>query len=105
MSRAFLDSKFLHDISSKKIYQCQIYNSMLLTYRTAMWRNTNSLLWKRKDCTGLKTGITPWAGACLAAVFNIIKQQNIIVVVLKSATKEERFSDADKLYLNYKRGF
>ena len=103
ISKHTLANKLLHEIVGKKTYQCQILNTKLGTSRVGSWRNTNSLLWKRKDCRGGKTGYTPWAGACLTAVFEVWKQE-IVVVVLRSVTKEERFRDADRLYQWCKKG-
>lgn len=70
-------------------------------YRSNSWRNTNTLLWRRKDCKGLKTGTTPWAGFCLSSIFRV-KHMEVIVVVLKCASPDERFNDAEKLYLWFK---
>ena len=94
LSAAFLESSILSQIASKKVYQCQIQNKKLSTFRTITWRNTNCLLWKKKDCTGLKTGYTPMAGPCLASVFGMLRQESIIIVVLGSSNKENRFNDS-----------
>lgn len=103
LAAGFLESSILGQIASKKVYQCQIQNKKLSTYRTITWRNTNCLLWKKKDCSGLKTGYTPMAGACLASVFGLVRHEGIIVVVLGSSSKENRFSDSEKLFMEYKR--
>lgn len=58
------------------------------------WQNTNKLL--ENGYTGLKTGITPTAGPCLAA--SLIKDDfKFIVVVLNSKSMDHRWSEVEKL--------
>jgi len=58
------------------------------------WRNTNKLLWK--GFNGIKTGITPTAGPCLATS---IEREGIslIVVVLNCKTLNQRWVEVKKL--------
>lgn len=58
--------------------------------------NTNKLLGKYEGMTGIKTGWTNAAGGCLAAS---AKRNGVelIVVLMKTPTADDRFSDARKL--------
>lgn len=58
------------------------------------WQNTNKLL--ELGYSGLKTGITPAAGPCLAA--SIVKNEfKFIIVVLNSRSMEQRWVEVQKL--------
>ncbi len=53
---------------------------------------------------GVKTGVTPSAGPCLAANLKTLDNtKNIIVVLLKTSGLEERFTEATHLYEYVKR--
>jgi len=58
--------------------------------------NTNKLLWRMKDCDGLKTGFTRAAGFCLTATAarNGVR---LIAVVMGHDSKYGRFNLAEKL--------
>ncbi|MEF2919066.1 MAG: D-alanyl-D-alanine carboxypeptidase family protein [Acutalibacteraceae bacterium] len=58
--------------------------------------NTNKLLKTYKGITGLKTGTTSQAGACISATATRDKL-SLIAVVLGSSTGKERFTDASTL--------
>jgi D-alanyl-D-alanine carboxypeptidase len=59
------------------------------------WENTNKLL--SHNCfNGLKTGITPTAGPCLAASYTK-EEETIIVIILNSKSMEHRWNEASKL--------
>lgn len=58
--------------------------------------NTNRLLWTYDGCTGVKTGTTYMAGACLAASAEDDNGTELIAIILGS-TIEERYKDAEKL--------
>ncbi|CAI2366933.1 unnamed protein product [Moneuplotes crassus] len=61
------------------------------------WENTNKLLWKL-GFNGLKTGITPTAGPCLAASYNCcITKDHYIIVLLNSKSMEHRWNEVSKL--------
>ena len=61
---------------------------------TYNWENTNALLKEGYD--GIKTGITPSAGPCLAA--SIKKDEiNILVVVLSCCSMDSRWFEVPKL--------
>jgi len=46
-----------------------------------------------KGWEGVKTGITPTAGGCLASL-----RDGVYIVVLNSSDAETRFSDNEKIY-------
>lgn len=56
-----------------------------------LWTNTNKLLGMGWD--GIKTGMTPSAGSCLASV-----KDGLFIVVLNSANREARFDDTITLW-------
>ena len=56
-------------------------------------KNTNKLLWMKTGCIGGKTGCNSKGGESLATCYD----GNIVVVVLGSVGKEEKFSDTEKL--------
>lgn len=55
-------------IVRNRSYACIVHNTKYLTQRTLTWNNTNKLL-KLEGTIGVKTGITPSAGSCLASCF------------------------------------
>ncbi len=60
------------------------------------WINTNKLL-SLDHCEGIKTGITPTAGPCMAASF----QKDgfaVIIVILNAKNKSKRFLEVKNLY-------
>ena len=60
------------------------------------WDNTNKLL-SKKECEGIKTGITSAAGPCLASFFSK-KGRNIIIVIFKTSCIQDRFRETWKIY-------
>lgn len=66
---------------------------------SSMLVNTNKLIRFYDGATGLKTGSTDSAGSCLSATAEKDGME-LIAVVLKGKTSDERFSDAKSL-LNY----
>ena len=101
LTSAFSNHQTLMAVTQKKNYHYTVYNNRLCTSKPGVWRNTNHLLWRKRDCRGGKTGYTPWAGPCLSSVFKI-KHMEFVVVLLRSATPEERFADAERLYYWFK---
>lgn len=62
------------------------------------WENTNKLLWE--GWSGIKTGITPNAGPCLAASFNKWIsgcEYCFVVILIKSVSMEARWKEAKQL--------
>lgn len=66
-----------------------------------MWTNTNKLL--GKGFNGIKTGITPSAGPCLAASFEYEENENVIIVLLNSKSPEIRWHECTRLKEYYYR--
>jgi D-alanyl-D-alanine carboxypeptidase (penicillin-binding protein 5/6) len=62
------------------------------------WTNLNRLLWSSRAVDGIKTGTTPYAGACL--VSSAYKDGKLVIAVNLGSTVETRFSDGAAL-LNY----
>ena len=60
------------------------------------WHNTNHLL-KDPYCTGIKTGVTPAAGPCLAASMRRDKY-HCCIVILQSVSMESRWYEVPKLF-------
>jgi D-alanyl-D-alanine carboxypeptidase (penicillin-binding protein 5/6) len=64
--------------------------------RNVLWKNTNKLL-QMKGYTGIKTGTTDAAGACLVACGQR-EGSELIVVVLGSVASDARYTDARNLF-------
>ena len=64
--------------------------------KTFRAHNTNKLLGKYEGMTGIKTGWTNAAGGCLAAGARR-NGVELIVVLMKTPTPDDRFKDAEKL--------
>ena len=64
--------------------------------RNIVWKNTNQLL-GIEGYSGVKTGTTTAAGACLVAWGNR-EGQELIVVVLGSTSGDARYTDARNLF-------
>ncbi len=64
--------------------------------KTFKAHNTNKLLGKYEGMTGIKTGWTEAAGGCLAAGARRHGVE-LIVVLMKTPTPDDRFKDAEKL--------
>ncbi len=64
--------------------------------RNVLWKNTNELL-GMAGYSGVKTGTTDKAGACLVSVGER-EGRRVIVVVLGSAASESRYVDSRNLY-------
>ena len=81
-------------IVKRKTYECAIVQSNRVL-RPITWENTNKLLNHGYD--GLKTGITPSAGPCLASSLRRGDNRHLICVVLNCGNTEMRFSDSRRL--------
>ncbi len=79
-------------VCSTRYYQCKPLNDDKYTYR---WTNTHKML---DICgyNGIKTGITPAAGPCLATSYQV-KDTHLIVILLDSKTMDHRWSETTKL--------
>ena len=60
------------------------------------WTNTNFLLNKEANCTGLKTGVTPVAGPCLAATMKK-DGYHLCIIILNCVSMESRWVEVPKL--------
>ena len=65
------------------------------------WKNTNFMLWNQDSAgtySGIKTGVTPTAGPCLAVCFKSrCGVYDFIVVVMNCKSREARFIEIPKL--------
>ncbi len=64
------------------------------TVRECGWTNTNKLLWKGYN--GVKTGITPNAGPCLATSIET-KGRLFIIILLRASSLDARWSETETL--------
>ena len=64
--------------------------------RNLVWRNTNRLL-RTEGYSGVKTGTTSAAGACLVSC-GTRDDKSLIVVVLGSSSSDARYADSRNLY-------
>lgn len=99
LSRAALaEHSFLNDIVNTKTFSVPSRINRSHTYN---WKNTNFLLWYEDTIgtfSGIKTGITPTAGNCLAVCFKSrCGQFDFIIVVLGCKSPEARFVEIPKL--------
>jgi D-alanyl-D-alanine carboxypeptidase len=60
------------------------------------WVNTNALLQRESNCTGIKTGVTPAAGPCLASSMKK-DGYHFCIILLQSFTMESRWYEVPKL--------
>jgi len=65
-----------------------------------LWSNTNKLLQTNSNVVGIKTGITPKAGGCLATQFMIDDEDYGFILVLGCSSTEARFKDTQTI-MNY----
>ena len=86
-----MKNKMFRDIVKVQTYECKSLNFPEHVYK---WENTNALL--KEGFDGIKTGITPTAGPCLAASINK-DGVNVCVVVLSCASMESRWYEVPKI--------
>ena len=70
------------------------YKSKVHEGHTYVWENTNYLL--KQGYTGIKTGVTPTAGPCLAASTRK-DGYHVVVVVLSCCSMDSRWYEVPKL--------
>ncbi|KAL4500476.1 hypothetical protein ABPG72_003427 [Tetrahymena utriculariae] len=91
----------IHDPLIKQIMGQQIYNANIMNEELQLknppltWKNTNKML-KKTGFLGLKTGITPSAGPCLASWYNH-ENINLIIILLGAKSLEERWAETVQL--------
>ena len=81
------------EIVKKQNYNC-IGQDMFGNNKNFAWQNTNKLLTKGFD--GIKTGITPSAGPCLASNYKD-EHVNLIIIILSTKVPENRWKETIKL--------
>ena len=84
---------FFAEIVKKPRYACVGYD-IAGQQKKRQWANTNRLL--SKGFNGLKTGITPSAGPCLASSYHS-GGVNLVIVVLGCKTPDHRWHEVMKL--------
>ena len=88
----------LREVVNTKVYSLTSRSNPLFKYE---WENTNHMLWHKDGpgvFSGIKTGVTPTAGPCLAVTFKSrCNQFEFIVVVLNCKSREARFVEIPKL--------
>lgn len=90
-----MQDPIVRDIVNKSTYECKgrdIYDES----RDYMWTNTNKLL--GKGFNGVKTGVTPAAGPCLAASFEK-DSLHLVIIVMNTKTMDNRWVEVPKLTL------
>lgn len=71
---------------------------MFANERDVVWQNTNRLLETEGFC-GVKTGITPTAGPCLASCYQLNDSEQIYIVLLKTKSLSHRFDESKRLLI------
>ena len=66
--------------------------------RNCKWVNTNKLLYRNKNVTGFKTGVTRNAGPCLTSSMKMEKGISILIVTLGSSSRQSRWTEHAKLF-------
>ena len=90
-----MQDPMMREIVLKQTYECKgkdIYDEE----REFCWTNTNKLL--GKGFNGLKTGVTPAAGPCLAASFEK-ESLHLVIIVMNTKTMDNRWVEVPKLTL------
>ncbi|KAL4430076.1 hypothetical protein ABPG74_013523 [Tetrahymena malaccensis] len=91
-----MKNQYFREIVKTIEYTAKIQNSRKGS-RDQTWENTNKLLKSSCYCIGVKTGITPAAGACLSSCFSI-NNRNFIIVILNTQTLEMRFTETIQIF-------
>lgn len=90
----------LNNFHIKKIVNTKYYTCFIESYfgnevKELTWENTNKLLWM-KGWTGIKTGVTPNAGPCLAALFESKnkdeRDRQYLVVIASCISMNQRWT-------------
>lgn len=63
-----MKNQIFREIVGKKNFQCKLFNRTFSYEKEIEWENTNKLL-DVSGFVGVKTGVTPAAGPCLASLF------------------------------------
>ena len=95
LTQEALKSELFRKIVNTRQYGCTV-NGPGGYERNVMWKNTNELL-KIEGYSGVKTGTTSVAGACLVARGQRNDDQ-LIVILLGSSSSRARYADARNLF-------
>jgi D-alanyl-D-alanine carboxypeptidase (penicillin-binding protein 5/6) len=95
LTRAAIELPRFRDIVATRQYGCTVGSRRGYT-RNVVWKNTNELL-EIEGFSGIKTGTTRAAGACLVACGSRAGRQ-LIVVTLGSASSPGRYVDTRNLF-------
>ncbi len=90
LSAACMRLPMFAEVVKKQRYVC-VGQDMFDKQKRFSWENTNKLL--AKGFCGVKTGITPAAGPCLACCFQGSPGVNLVLVVLACKTMEHRWDE------------
>ncbi|KAL4434975.1 hypothetical protein ABPG74_017731 [Tetrahymena malaccensis] len=95
------EDKFTLSLCQAKSYQFEVKNQIDNTCRQISLLNTNKLL-EQPGYFGMKTGYTTQAGGCLASLFKqydkiMALTVEVVIIVLKSESMEDRFIDTQLL--------
>ncbi|KAL4476829.1 hypothetical protein ABPG72_010666 [Tetrahymena utriculariae] len=91
-----MKNQYFREIVKTIEYTATIQNSRKGS-KEQTWENTNKLLKSSCYCIGVKTGITPAAGACLSSCFQI-NNRHFIIVILNTQTLEMRFTETIQIF-------
>jgi len=92
LSHHCMKNALFREVVKTQSYTCE---SRVRPGKLYSWQNTNKLL-EQEGYSGLKTGITPTAGPCLAASLQREKFR-FIVVILNSRSMDQRWGEVQKL--------
>ena len=95
LSSLALKNALIHRICATRQFGCTVTGSSGYK-RNVIWKNTNQLL-SIEGYSGLKTGTTSAAGACLVAVGER-EGDKLLTVVLGSSSSPARYADARNLF-------
>jgi D-alanyl-D-alanine carboxypeptidase len=92
LCHAVMENQYLRKVVSTKNYSCKVepYTGGAGEGRTLSWENTNRMLWK--GWSGIKTGVTPNAGPCLAASL-ATGGHEFLVVIANCSSMEQRWGE------------
>jgi D-alanyl-D-alanine carboxypeptidase (penicillin-binding protein 5/6) len=90
-----MKDRLFREIVSTRQYTCQVTSARGYK-RNVVWRNTNKLL-DIEGYSGVKTGTTAAAGACLVSLAQRSGDE-LLVVVLGASSSDARYSDTRNLF-------
>ncbi len=102
MCREAMSSQLISKIVSTTKYKgtFKTFKDKKIICKTILWTNTNKLLERNSNVVGIKTGITPKAGGCLATYVKLDEQNYAYIIVLGASSTQARFKDT-QIILEY----